>query len=352
MMFDSGFCEGCFFLDSTFFASHPSLLLNVLPEISRVGSAWGENNVLNLIYKTSQTVKIGDTDLLYNVIQIANWKEAIHNDDTEGVFNIPQNDTAHVWELNFENNYLEIHPVESFKMPENCFIFQMEKSEYPFNIQIPLQIMCANGDTLTINRTFTIDTGMARDVAIMYPAEELAFFNKRDDAVWNVSKGGNIRRYTTVRATLFDNFVMDSLRIYTFNNPRSVFVRYLIGLHFLKRFNVFFDMKNRQLGLQPIQNFHRVVSPLYRRFHLSAPKNSEGKFIVTEVANYKANYYKIAGFQVGDEIVAVNGKLYKDITYEESSEFYKQDTLVFDVLRDGKPLKIVVPVDKTEEQGD
>jgi hypothetical protein len=353
MMFDSGAYESCFLLDSTFFAFHPSLSLNVLPEISRTGSAWGDNSVLNLVYKTSQTVKIGNADLVYNVVKIANWKAAIYNDYTEGVFNIPKNDTTHVWEWNFENNYLEIHPVESFKMPENCFIFQMGKSELPFNIQIPLQITCANGDTLTINRTFTIDTGMSKDVAIMYPAEELEFFNKRDDAVWNISKGGNILRYTTVRATLFDNFVMDSLRIYTFNNPpRSFRVHYLIGLHFLKRFNVFFDMKNQQLGLQPIKNFQRIVNPDYRRFHLSAPKNSEGKFIVTEVANYKANYYKTAGFQVGDEIIAVNGKLYKDITYEESSELYKQDTLVFDVHRDGNPLKIVVLIDKTEEQGD
>lgn len=115
---------------------------------------------------------------------------------------------------------------------------------------------------------------------------------------------------------------------------------------------MFIDRKNWQIGLQPIKNFQRIVNPLGRRFHYSAPKNSEGKYIVTKIADYKDNYYKTAGLQEGDEIIAINDKLFKDITHEENREFYKTDTLVLDIIRDGESLKIVVPVDKNEKQGD
>ena len=62
--------------------------------------------------------------------------------------------------------------------------------------------------------------------------------------------------------------------------------------------------------------------------------------------------FKTAGLQVGDEVMAINGVPYKNITYEQSDEYYKQDTLVFDIIRNGQVMQIVVPVDKTEEQGD
>jgi hypothetical protein len=55
---------------------------------------------------------------------------------------------------------------------------------------------------------------------------------------------------------------------------------------------------------------------------------------------------------VGDEIVAVNGKPYKNISYPEKGDFYKQDTLLFNLIRKGRPMKIVVQVDKNEKQGD
>jgi hypothetical protein len=245
---------------------------------------------------------------------------------------------------------VEIHPVESFKMPENCFLFPIEGNKHnSFSIQLPLQIKCADGDTLTLNHMYLVDTGMAWDVAIMYLAEELEFFRKRDDAVRITSKMGQNLCYTIVSAMLSDYFVMDSLRIYTFNNPNSVDSHYLIGQHFLKRFNVFFDMKNRQLGLQPIKNFQRIVNPNYHQFHYWAPPTPEGKYIVKIIATNNNNYYKTAGLQIEDEVVAINNIPYKDITYEQTIE---HDTLLLDIIRDGKPIQLVVPVDKNEEQGD
>src|ERR1035437_3962114 len=255
MVFDSGTGEGVFNLDSTFCSTHPSIMLNIHPDtIVQGGSAWSSKAVPTSIFKVAPTVKIGNTDLIYNRMSIYNWKRYYITSDSEGLFNIPKNDTTHVWELNFKNNYLEIHPSIDFKMPENCYEVPMvndKSSHSPFNIQFPIKIKCADGDTLTLNRTFMLDAGMPCDIALMCRAGELPFFSKKVDAIWTEDQG-SYNRYYTVDAMLFDNFAVDSLRIYTFDHPNGISSNYLIGQNFLKRFNVFFDLKNWQIGLQPI----------------------------------------------------------------------------------------------------
>lgn len=356
MAFDTGAGLGTFVLDSTFCAIHSGLTNNNPPDVVARGggSAWLSERALSSIYKSAPNARIGYSNLKFNHIESYNWKGYMNSSDSEGLFNIPKNDTTHVWELNFEHNYLEINSAEDFKMPANCLVFPMIKDEvnhYPFNIQLPIKIKCKDGDTLTINRTFMIDTGMSWDIALLYNAKELPFFNKREDAVW-IGYLDSYFRYYTVDAMLLDDHSIDSLRIYTFDNPNSVRCSYLIGQNFLKRFNVFFDLKNRQIGFQPIKNFYRVINPNYRIFHMFTTATHQGKIIVKEVGNYKGNNYKTAGFQKGDEIVKLNGKISKNVTDEDRRELYKKETLIFDIIRKGKPMKIVVKVDKSEKRGD
>ena len=355
LAWDTGAALGTFKLDSTFCAIHSSITANILPDtILPTGSAWAAFRVSTSIYNASPIVKIGNTNMNYSWMMVYDWKRYMGSPETDGLFNIPRNDTTHVWELNFEHNYLEIHSTQDFIMPKDCFVAPLVKDKnnpYPFNIQLPIQIRCKDGDTLTLNRTFLIDTGMPQDIALMHRADELKFFNEQENAVWTMDAIGYFRSYT-VNATLFNCMEIDSLRIYTFDHANHVRCNYLIGLNFLKRFNVFFDLKHQQIGLQPIKNFQRVIDPLYRRFHMSHPMNSEGKFIVTKVADYKENYAKIGGMKEGDEVIAINGVLCKEITNETDRDIQKQDTLVYDILRKGKPMKIVMPKDKNEVQGD
>jgi hypothetical protein len=274
MVFDSGAVGGVFRLDSSFIV-YPSIVPNVRPDTVLLGSTWSTHRVKTLIYNAPIIVKIGTTELSYNHLYIYNWKTGMHiNDSRDGIFNIPKNDTTHVWELNFEYNYLEIHPEENFKMPENCYICPVESKEYyAYYIRLPLQIKCADGDTLTINQPFLVDTGIPDDITLMHPARELDFFNQKEDAVWSID-GSDYYRHHTVNATLFDDFVMDSLCVYTYNNSYEVADKYLVGLNFLKRFNVFFDRKHQVIGLQPIKNYKKITSKSVR-FYYSAPKKSE-----------------------------------------------------------------------------
>lgn len=352
LVWDTGAAPGTFELDSTFCATHPSITATLSPVIiAPTGSAWTFERISAIVYKTRPIVKIGNSNLSYNRLIVYDYRGYMRNPEVDGVFNIPSNDTINVWELNFEHNYVEIHPSQGFVIPENCFLVPLLKEKNDFYMQLPIQIRCKDGDTLSLNRTFLIDTGMAWDIALMHRADELKFFNEQEDAVWTQHVIGYFRSYT-VDATLFGSMKMDSLRIYTFDHKNDVLCNYLIGQNFLKRFNIFFDMKNRQIGLQPIKNFQRVIDPLYKRFHMSHPMNAEGRFIVTKVADYKENYVKKAGMKEGDEVMAVNGIACKEITDEIGAEFLKKDTLIYDILRKGKAMKIVIPIDKNEVQGD
>jgi len=355
--FDSA---GHFVLDSTFCASHPSITAGLHLIGTSHGSvmAWVKSNLHRTGYEGTPSFKIGNTNLkeIDDRTMVYNWKRYIADSISDGLFNIPPMDTTHVWEINFEHNYMEVHSAKYFSMPENCFVTPMvEPKKFGHNhIKLPIKIRCANGDTLTLYRTYFIDTGAAMDIILMGQAKELDFFNKQKDAVWTMSasSGGVYNRHYTVDGTLFNDFKMDSLRIYTLDHDTRFPCDYLIGLNFLKRFNVFFDMKNHQVGLQPIKNFQRVINPLHIRFHFWYGRTHRNTILVTKVADYKANYYKTAGLREGDEIVAINGKQYKWITLENYEEFRNQDTLLLDVIRKGESLKIVVPVNKNEVQGD
>lgn len=340
-------------LDESILATHPFLFTGIIPDTTKFGSSWGTELLPALQYKGKQSLTIGTTKLGYNGICVTNWKKLMNSDLSDGMFNIPIHDSIYVWELNFEQYYMEIHQAESFVMPENTHIlpFVNTGADTPFYIQLPLHIECPDGDTLTLHRTFFIDTGMSWDIVVKPPAEELDFFNKRDDAVWTRFLNKYHRHYT-VNATLFDNFAVDSVRIYTFDYQDDVHSSYLIGLNFLKRFNVFFDMKNRQLGLQPINNFQRLANPLHKRFHYSTTKTSDGRYVINKMADYRENYYKEAGLQEGDEVVEVNGVLYGSITPELADQFKKQEYAVFDIIRNGKPMKIPVRINHNEIQGD
>lgn len=357
LMFDTGAGIGYNYefviLDSGLLSANPLLSRNHIWATVPWGSAWSMTRESATLYESMQLkLKLGKTDLIYSGICAAPYKKHMNSDVADGIFNIPKSDTTHIWELNFENNYMEVHPGDGYKFPEDCVLLPLETSEYsPFFVTLPLRLCFADKDTLTIHRKFYIDTGCARDIVLLSEAPEQEYLNQREDAVWLQDMSKYIRYYTAT-ATLFDAFRMDSLRLYTLDYKNSVPHPYLIGLNFLKRFNVFFDMKHKRLGLQPLQNFYRLVNPLYSRFYYSAQKSKDGRFVVNYVADYKENYYKEAGLQVEDEIVSIEGILYGELTLETARILCKLDTLAVDIVRAGKPQTLHVKIDHNEPTGD
>ncbi|MGQ1787178.1 hypothetical protein [Saccharicrinis sp. GN24d3] len=355
LTFDSGAATGCLHLDSTFCALHPEVLNGIKESfISTGGSGWSSQRTSFSTFDKAPDIKLGLCNLEYDKMSIYNYKDYFRTTESDGMFNIPKNDTLHVWELNFENNYFEIHEAKCFKMPEDCFVTQIINNagnNCPFNIQLPIFVTCEDGDTISLDRQFMIDTAMSWDIVLMNNAKEKQFFSCKKNNIWTKYLNSYFK-YCTVEARVSDKLVFDSLRIYTFNEPNNPNISYFLGQNFLKHFNVYFDLNRQEIGFQPHNNFQRVSNSGYRRYHFLVDKNSQGKYIVSEIADYEGNYYKSAGLRCGDEIVNIDSRPYADYTKVEKLEFYKKDSLIYDLIRDSKPLRLVVKVNKEERQGD
>jgi hypothetical protein len=266
----------------------------------------------------------------------------------DGLFNIPQSDSTHVWVLNFEENYMAVHDATTFQMPAACIVYSME---YP-SVRIPMTII-SNGDTLSTEHTYWIDTGICEDIAIIHPAKEVTYLSQRTDAVWLETSDWYKRSYT-VDINLNSNMLpLKDVQVYTFEKRNNLGCLYLIGLNFLKRFNIFFDMKNKRVGFQPIANFQRLDHPRWRHFYFHVNRLGNGKCIVDKVGEYKENFFKTAGLLEGDEIVRID-----DMPYDSAERlwFYgiapRANTLKMDIIRNGSPIQLTVLVDWKEMTGD
>lgn len=187
LMFDTGLGPAydymSIIIDSTVVTDYPNLFSDSESEASGVRSSWNPTYIQQAItYKKEQKLKIGNIDFNYNYVQVANWRKFMNNDFSDGIFNIPKSDTTHIWELNFENNYMEIHSANDFIMPSDCYITPLVGLESnPFMIDLPFQIEFLDHDTLTLNKRFLIDTGAGWDV-VLFNGKIAELINSRDDA--------------------------------------------------------------------------------------------------------------------------------------------------------------------------
>ena len=355
MNFDTGAPFGCFELHADFCIHNPLMTWENAPDsiaVRHVAAFVHDNNPKRewRWYNRPITVNINNTDLEYERFIIFDAQPDDYRMDIDGTFNFRKDDILHVWELNFEEDYLEIHQADQFKMPKDCYIFPIVKGDaQPFlYIQFPITIMTDEGDTLTIDQPYLIDTGSQWDITLVYPAEDLDFFRKREATASIALWPGFCNRYD-VSAKMFGNVEIDSFRIYTLEEKRQVPMQYVLGLNFLKRFNVFFDMKHQIVGLQPIKNFERIVDLGARRAYMSLHIDNEGRQFVKSIAPTKNNYYKDAGLREGDEIVAINGYIAKSLTPQESVDIRNSKTKLLDIIRDGVSMKLTVVVNGTDD---
>jgi hypothetical protein len=334
-------------LDSTFFFSHH--LMSGVPamELKRSFPVIKQFNITSFRYDTVYPLTVGTTVVNYprtDVMPLRNMA------DIDGIFNIPQQDTTHVWELNFEENYLEVHAADSFQMPDKCIVLTIlgQHNAYApgYCIQIPLQMIC-DQDTLRSNYLYRVDTGMLYELLLVYPAKEITYFFNRGENAWYAgNRTDNPRRLNIVKATAWDSYVMDTLASSSLSNDFLMYYRY-VGLSFLRRFNVFFNMKTQQIGLLPVEyaSSRNVLRGLY--FCVDREPTIRNAYRINFMPDLGDNYYRAAGLTVGDEIRSVNGIAYQKIVQRKMKAgdiISQSDTLVFDIFRDQQPMTILVPI--------
>ena len=362
LVLDTGI-GGTPFLDSALVSQHPSLTPEDMPSREDVSSsAWNPTyTTKSTSYYAPLKLKLGESPMDFGNWGVGNYRKLVNENDADGVTGIPSADSTKVWGLNFENNYITIEEADSFEMPKGYMVFPMNVVTYPavamtIYVNLPLKVQTSDGDTVTIHRDFFVDTGVWNDIILMSEASELAFFDNKKDAVWIATPyNGLYTRNHEVKVSLGE-YEDDSFRVTTYDHKHKTTVssRYLIGLNFLKHFNVYFDFQRKVMGLKPIPNYERIIDKHARRYHMGFNMEiitKQQRFIVETIADNKENNYYTAGLRVGDEIISANGILLKDLTPEQKETLYQGDYIRFKIIRDGKNMEIPVPINKNEPIG-
>ena len=352
MLFDSGFPSHFVMLDSTFCAENPLPVWSVTSDnvVSNSLIPWEPSNnqvqIRKEFFYNPIRLEILGNHLDYSLFFVQDMSKMLVN-FLNGCFGFP-NDSTRIWEFNFEHNYLDIHETDNYEMPTDCFKFPLLKGPHnmptdsPY-IQFPIFIKCSDGDTITINELYLLDTACLNHIVLLSNTNEnvLDFFRQRDDATL-ISNRGNFRSRYNVEATVFDSFKIDSMRIYTDEFADRMAEAGVIGLNFMKRFNMFFDFKSKQVGFQPANNFERIVSNDYRRFYFSWDFREDKRLYVKKIFDVKNNYYQVAGLRESDEVVAINGIELINLTKEEGKIIQNSRIREMSIIRSGEPLKIIV----------
>ena len=363
LVFDTGW--GIPTLDSTWVSQYPSLTPKDIPSREyELGVAWNPASVRKAtLYFDPHfeflKLKLGENSMKFDYWRIGNFRQLLGVNDADGITGIPSADSTKVWGFNFEDNYITIQEADSFEMPKGYMQFPMKVVTYPavgmtIHVNLPLKVQTSDGDTVTIHRDFFVDTGAWDDIILTSEAPELAFFDNKKDAVWIATPyNGLYTRNHEIKVSLGE-YEDDSFRVTTYDHKSNVSGRYLIGLNFLKHFNVYFDFQRKVLGLKPIPNFERIIDKHARRYHMGFNIEiitKQQRFIVETIADNKENTYYTAGLRVGDEIISANGILLEDLTPEQKETVYQEDSILFRIIRDGKNMEIPVPINKNEPIG-
>lgn len=139
---------------------------------------------------------------------------------------------------------------------------------------------------------------------------------------------GNIGRVLT--GNIYDTVVdyKTNFRIANNLNADSVSVRMsksinqnLIGMEFIKRFNVIIDYKNKNIYLQTNRNYSPDISSFFKVKGLSASTNLKHELIIQ--AMVVGSIAEVAGLKIGDEIISVNGLRVDSANICEIDNLYK-----------------------------
>ena len=289
-------------------------------------------------YEGLLNVEIGSRSLGVEKFRVGDFRELLQIPEFDGLMGIPDSDSLNVWEVNFEENYISIIPSDSFHIDEDFLTLPLRLDEYGFTFTtLPVAIRTKQGVEVKSEEEYLIDTGSYTDILFLNNTEEAKKLNtKNDSAYWL-----HDYHFWEGEINVCGRVKLDSARVYVYDFPLSNSKRSL-GMNFFKRFNVFFDMKNRLLYLKPIKKKFERIKWLKRPWGKFSSSQKNGKDIIDRICDYKDNPAIKAGFQIGDEIISINGKLNSEYSEEDWEKLSKEEIWNYVIKRDGKLLNLIL----------
>lgn len=291
------------------------------------------------VYKGLLKMEIGNHCFKQKNFCVGDYREGLTLPEFDGLFGLEELDSLHIWELNFEENYISITPADSFHLDGDFLTLPLKWNKGLTFTTLPVTIRTKQGVKIKGEKDFLIDTGSISDVFFMPDVDEAKELDiQRDSAYW-LDK----RHFWEVEMTVCNRVKLDFTRVYVSNLLNTKVFKRILGLNFLKRFNVFFDLKNNQLYLKPIKKFERIIRGKQPWGTFDAVWKDD-KLIINYICDYKKNPAIKAGFCVGDEVISINGiKFDSEYSGEEDGEKLAQAEIWNHVIRrDGKLLNLTL----------
>jgi hypothetical protein len=320
MLFDTGAASG-FCLWSTYAEKHGI-------EFDRETMAEDDSgdNPTKLVRPTSPlSAKIGAAASGHSALYIGRASLV----GCDGLFAPNFKSDKRVWELNTENDYVQIHTRDT--IPPASMEFPMElydKAGLNALVTIPITLVGKQGDTLQLNNRYMFDTGTPYTVV---------FFERED---------GRLKGFYENQPHIDDEFVVKETRVWDVvlpdgrfgfwrNRPDHIFpqdVAGTLGVGFLKHFNVFIDLKNGRLFLQ--KHGREWKRTQYSNVGCYIVRNRDGQLRVGRI--FEGSPAEAAGLKNGDIIAEIDGMESRGIDDACIAEIYKTlpGTVVEIVVKD------------------
>ena len=290
-------------------------------------------------YEGLLNVEIGSRSLGVEKFRVGDFRELLQIPEFDGLMGIPDSDSLNVWEVNFEENYISIIPADSFQIDEKILTLPLRLDEYGFTFTtLPVTIRTKQGVEVKSEEEYLIDTGSYTDILFLNNTEEAKKLNtKNDSAYWL-----HDYHFWEGEINVCGRVKLDSARVYVYDFPLSNSKRSL-GMNFFKRFNVFFDMKNMQLHLKPIKKKFERIKWMKQPWGTHKTVWKDDKLIIDNICDYQDNPAVKGGFQVGDEVVSINGiKLDSEYSEEDWKKLSQEEIWNYVIKRNGKMLNLTL----------
>ena len=293
------------------------------------------------VYKGLLKIKIGSRNFEdKKLFSVGNYRKNLEIQEFDGMFGLAGLDSLHIWELNFEENYISITPADSFHLDGKFLTLPLKWYEGKTITTLPISIRTKQGVEVKSKEEFLIDTGSRADVLFMPDTKEAKELNTQNDSAYWLYN----RHFWDADLSVCNYAKLDFARVYVYDAKQSKNIyKRILGLNFLKRFNIYFDMKNKQLYLKPIKKkFERITQGKmpWGTFNLIWKNN---KVFVDYICDYQDNPAVKAGFQVGAEVLSVNGiKLDSEYGEDDAERLAQAEILEHIIKRDGKLLNLTL----------
>ena len=288
-------------------------------------------------YEGLLNVEIGSRSLGVEKFRVGDFHDFLQIPEFDGVFRPGDFDSLYVWEVNYEENYLSITDADSFQIDGDFLTLPLRLDENGWiYTTLPITIRTNQGVEVKSEEEYLIDTGNYADIQFLNDTEETQTLNTKNDSAYWLHE----YHFWDAEISVCNRVKLDSARVYVHDYPLSN--KRTLGLNFFKRFNVFFNLKNNQLYLKPIKKFERIIRGKQPwGTHKTVWKDD--KLIIDNICDYQDNPAVKGGFQVGDEVVSINGiKLDSEYSEEDWKKLSQEEIWNYVIKRNGKLLNLTL----------